>query len=126
MPQPNVSPKSTAPDPQSMNPQTAGEYAERGWLYYSKDDYTKAEADFRKALETEPKNADTLFALALNFKASGSPQQAIHTFEEVITALPAVEDSTRAHMLERLVHGHINQLKQGDWNLEKEIWHRKS
>ena len=39
----------------------------------------------------------------------------------LITALPDVK-TAKYDMLRRLALGHVNEMTQGDWNLEKEIW----
>ncbi len=41
-------------------PLTKDALIESGWHHYSKKEYYRAEADFQKALETNPDNADTL------------------------------------------------------------------
>ncbi len=111
--------KSVEPtDPSS--PRSADELVESGWSHYSKKEYYRAEADFQKALEMTPNNADTMYALAMTQQASGRPQDAIHTFEKVIQLLEATkeENPVRALMLTRLSHGHINRIKTGDWKLD--------
>ena len=100
-------------------PQTSEDYIERGWRHYSKKEFYRAEADFRKALEMNADPIDTLYALGMTLQASGRPPEAIQAFEKVIellqTAAPA--DNARTLMLSRLSHGHINRMKTGDWNL---------
>ena len=113
----------STPDPKKMNPQDNEELVQRGWLYYGKQNYDKALDDFSKALIKDPENPDIIYALGLAYKASGSAQKAIETFEKALLQLDKYQDAVEARMLLRLIHGHINQLKIGDWNLEKEIWH---
>lgn len=113
----------SAPDPDKINPKDIGELVQRGWLYYGNQKYDQALDDFSKALIKEPDNPDIIYALGITYKASGSAQKAIETFEKALLHLDKYQDAVEARMLLRLIHGHINQLKNGDWNLEKEIWH---
>jgi tetratricopeptide (TPR) repeat protein len=113
----------SAPDPDKMDPKDNEGLVQRGWLYYSKQSFNQALDDFSNALNKDPDNPDTIYALGLAYKASGAAQKAIETFEKVLLHLDKYQDAVEARMLLRLVHGHINQLKDGDWNLEKEIWH---
>jgi tetratricopeptide (TPR) repeat protein len=110
-------------DPEKMDPKDTQELVQRGWLFYGKQYYDKAIDDFSSALLKDPDNPDTIYALGLAYKTSGYSQKAIDTFEKVLLYLDKYQDAVEARMLLRLVHGHINQLKSGDWNLEKEIWH---
>jgi tetratricopeptide (TPR) repeat protein len=110
-------------DPEKMNPQTNEELVQRGWSFYGKQNYAKALDDFSNSLIKDPDNPEIIFALGLAYKASGSAQKAIETFEKVLLHMDHYQDPVEARMLLRLIHGHINQLKNGDWNLEKEIWH---
>ena len=116
--------KSSAPiETQSPieNPQTAEEFAERGWFNYSKKSYEKAETDFRRSLDQSPDNADVMYALGLNLAAAGKSQEAISTFEDVIEFLDdRITDETRVryYMLIRLSRGHINRIKTGEWRLD--------
>ena len=113
----------SAPDPEKMDVQNNDQLVQRGWLYYGIQKYDKAVDDFSKALLKDPDNPDIYYALGLTYKASGSAQAAIETFEKVLLYMDHYQDPVEARMLQRLIHGHINQLKNGDWNLEKEIWH---
>lgn len=99
---------------------TADELVESGWDHYSKKEFFKAEADFKKALEDTPDNADTMYALAMTQQASGQTPEAIQSFENVILLLEKTKDKepVRALMLTRLAHGHISRMKTGDWKLE--------
>ncbi len=111
------------PDPEKINPKDNAELIQRGWLFFGQKNYSKALNDFSAALNHEPDNPDLLFALGLTYKSMGAVQNAVETFEKVLLHLDQYADAVEARMLLRMVHGHINQLKNGDWNLEKEIWH---
>jgi uncharacterized protein HemY len=105
--------------PESLNPQSAQDFTSRGWLYYGQQDYSKAQGDFRRALDMKPDDADTLYALGLSLAAGGDPVEAERVFEKTLLVLDAVSDHVRASMLRRLVNGHINRIRTGDWNLER-------
>ncbi len=110
------------PDPASLTPQTPADFSRRGWLYYGRKEFARAEADFVTALEQEPDNPEFLYALGLTLKAAGSLDKALQKFEYALQMVNTVSDPVRAQVLHRLILGHINQIKTGDWNLEKEIW----
>ena len=103
------------------NPQTAEEFAERGWSNYSRKSFEQAEMDFRRSLDLNPDNPDAMYALGLNLAAAGKSQEAISTFEDVIEYLNnRITDETRVryYMLIRLSRGHINRIKTGEWRLD--------
>jgi len=112
-------------DPTSIDPQSPKDYIYRGWLYLYRRAYEKAEDDFSLAYSMEPDNLDTLFALGIALKLVGKSELAVKTFEQVIHFAEGVEDRTRSNMLKRLAKGHIQHIKIGDWDLEKELWKTK-
>lgn len=112
------------PDPATMQVKTASEYSSRGWLNFSKQNYQKAVEDFRHALEEEKNEIDVWYGLGLSLKASGSIDEAVDAFNKVLGLLRLIKEKQRANILERLAKGQINQIKTGDWNLEKEVWKR--
>ena len=112
------------PDPTTMSAQTAFEYASRGWLFYSHKKFGKAVDDFRHGLEKEKNEIDTWYGLGLSLKAAGSGGEAVEAFSKVLALIVSLEDKQRANVLGRLAKGQINQIKTGDWNLEKEVWKR--
>jgi tetratricopeptide (TPR) repeat protein len=117
------------PDP-TTNPtqsKTYEDYYREGWsLHGSKKDEDAAEENFRKAIALNPKSVDAYYGLGLVLKTQDRRQEAIAAFQQVVDLLDAntVEDRNRSQMLHRLSIGHINKLKTGDWDLEKEIWKR--
>ena len=116
--------ESVVPDPAAMIAKTAKEYASRGWLFYSHQKYEKAVDDFRHVLEEDKNQIDTWYGLGLSLKAAGSASEAAEAFSKVLGLIGTLEDKQRANVLGRLVKGQINQIKTGDWNLEKEVWKR--
>lgn len=116
----------TVPNPESIHPTKASDYVRRAWLFYSNHDYGKSIDDYYKALESDPDNVDTVFGLGLALKADGKKEKAVESFEKALTLIDKLEDHVRARMLKRLIIGHINQIRSGDWNLEKELWQTKN
>jgi len=110
------------PEPETMSPQTNEEYLERGWLYFSKQKYELAEADIQLVLQSDPHNVDALYVLGLTLKAAGKSQQAMDAFTKIDEMISYVDDHQRAIIISRLAHGQVNQIRSGNWDLEKEIW----
>jgi tetratricopeptide (TPR) repeat protein len=111
----------------SVQGKTFDDYIREGWmLHSSKKDDDAAEENFRQAITLNPKSVDAYYGLGLVLKAQDRRQDAIIAFQQVVDFLDAstVEDRSRSQMLHRLAIGHMNYLKTGDWNLEKEIWKR--
>jgi tetratricopeptide (TPR) repeat protein len=111
----------------SIQGKTYEDYYREGWtLHGSKKDEDAAEENFRQAIALSPKSVDAYYGLGLVLKAQDRRQEAIQAFQKVLDLLSAntVEDRIRSQMLHRLSIGHINQMKTGDWDLEKEIWKR--
>lgn len=104
----------------------AKELQQQGWSFFTKGEHEAAEEYFRNAARLDPMSVDAKFSLGLVLKAQDRRKETIETFEQVISLLSAenVQDVTRRSLLRRLALGHINQVRDGDWNLEKEIWHR--
>jgi tetratricopeptide (TPR) repeat protein len=116
-------------DPDEMpEPKDIETYMRRGWAYHSRDLESKAEADFRRALDLDPESVDANFVLGLVLKAKGEVEEAVQQFDKTVRLLEAgkLDNKARTEMLRRLSLGHINELKSGDWDLEKEVWRRKS
>jgi tetratricopeptide (TPR) repeat protein len=114
-------------EPDEMpQPTNLEEYMRRGWAYHTHQREREAEDDFRKALELNADAVDTLYVLGLVLKAQNRNKEAVESFNRVVELLKAgiLEDKIRAEMLRRLSLGHISELTEGDWNLEKEVWQR--
>ena len=103
------------------NGTSEAEFVESGWSHYSQKEYFRAESDFKKALDINPNNVDTQYALAMTLMASARQQEAVQAFEKVMRMLQNAEgtDFVRAHMLSRLAQGHINRIQTGDWGIFK-------
>jgi tetratricopeptide (TPR) repeat protein len=112
-------------DPQSLPaPETADDFICRGMLFYARRQYELAADDVRKAIALDPRHEDAYFSLGMVQKAMRNNQDAIEAFRQVILLLQTNSSDTHARkeMLRRLALGHINEITDGDWNLEKEIW----
>jgi tetratricopeptide (TPR) repeat protein len=117
-----------SPDPHRYpEAMTLEDYMRRGWSYYSQKMGPEAEANFKEALALDAQNVDANYSLGLVMKAQGMNDKAVEYFQTAreLIEMGLVPDKTRAEMLRRLSSGHINELTEGDWKLEEEIWHYK-
>lgn len=117
--------KAIVQDPSSMqNLTTAEGYLKRGMAFYARQQYENAENDLRTALSMNDGLIDAYYSLGMVLKAASKREEAVLAFEKVLTMLNQgrVKNSDQLAMLRRLAKGHINMIKTGDWNLEKEIW----
>ncbi len=98
----------------------------QGWIEHSSNSNENAEMSFRKAITLDPKSIEAFYGLALVLKAQKRKKEAIQVFEQALSFLEEkiLNDPSRRSMLKRIISGHINFMKDGDWNLEKEIWQR--
>ena len=119
--------KSLPVDPASMGePKTVDEFQKRGMAYYARKQFAEAEADLKKAISLDSNSIDSFYSLGMVLKANNCKDEAVAAFKKVIDLIHARSgpSETRYDMLRRLALGHVNELTQGDWNLEKEIWKR--
>jgi tetratricopeptide (TPR) repeat protein len=117
--------KSVPMDPASVNdPSTASEYHRRGVAYYARKQYDSAIEDLKKATILEGNMVDAFYSLGMVYKAMNRKEEAVENFQKVVELIAAEGQTGKvsADMLRRLALGHMNELTQGDWNLEKEIW----
>jgi tetratricopeptide (TPR) repeat protein len=117
--------KSIPIDPSSMTePTTSEDFLKRGMAFYARKQYDAAEGDLKKSISLDSNNLDAYYSQGMVQKALGDKEDAIGSFTrvlELISANPAPSNS-KYDMLRRLALGHVNEITQGDWNLEKEIW----
>ena len=119
--------KSVPIDPASIsNPSTVEDFVKRGMAYYARKQLPEAEADLKKAVSMNGNNIDSYYSLGMVLKAMNRRDEAVAAFNQAISLIHARPDSKviKFDMLRRLALGHINEMTQGDWNLEKEIWKR--
>ncbi len=117
--------KSLPIDPSSIaDPVSADEFQQRGMAYYARKQFEPAESDLKKAIGLDSNHIDSYYSLGMVYKASKQTDEGITAFRKVIELIKANSEtsSVRFDMLRRLALGHINEMSQGDWNLEKEIW----
>jgi tetratricopeptide (TPR) repeat protein len=112
----------------SGTPKSADDYLQLGWYQHAKDKlHAAAEESFRQAAVLKPNMVEAHYGLGLALKALGRPQEASVEFQKVVDLIESggIDDPTRSAILRRMAIGHINQMRSGDWNLEKELWQRK-
>ena len=117
--------KSITVDPSTMrNLKSGEEYLKRGFAYYARKQYENAENDLRAALAMDVDPVEAYYCLGMVFKAASKTEEAIQCFEKVLDLLSQsrMKNYDRQAMLRRLARGHVNFMKTGDWNLEKEMW----
>jgi tetratricopeptide (TPR) repeat protein len=117
--------KSKSIDPANIaEPTTADEYQRRGMAYYARKDFNAAEADLKKAISIDANHLDSYYSLGMVLKAADRKDDAVEAFNMVINLISNIPGSNtvKFDMLRKLALGHINEITQGDWNLEKEIW----
>ena len=119
--------KSVPLDPASFdNPTSADQFQKRGMAYYARQNYSEAEVDLKKAASMDGDNIDVFYSLGMVLKAANRKDEAVVAFKQALSLINARTDvnKTKYDMLRKLALGHINEITQGDWNLEKEIWKR--
>jgi tetratricopeptide (TPR) repeat protein len=117
--------KSVPMDPSSMGePTSADEFQRRGMAFYARKQFEAAESDLKKAISLDSNHIDSYYSLGMVFKAVDRNEEAIAAFNQVLNLIGKNSslDKTKYDMLRRLALGHVNEMTQGDWNLEKEIW----
>jgi tetratricopeptide (TPR) repeat protein len=119
--------KSVPIDPTSIaEPTTVDDYQRRGMAYYARKQFPEAEADLKKAISLDPKSIDSFYSLGMVYKAMGKDDDAVSAFKQVVNLITERSDAStvKNDMLRKLALGHMNEITNGDWNLEKEIWKR--
>lgn len=107
----------------SAEPQSAAAQSNLGWGYYGKGHFEQAVAQFEKVLAIDPNNFDALFGSGLAHRRHNNSQAALAAFKRAQTVAEGMENSSRSHMLLRMVHAQINYLTSGDWKIGAELWH---
>ena len=118
---------STEMDPDEMvEPSNVAEFIERGMVFYARKRYGEAEKDLRAAIALDPKSIDAYYSLGMILKARQENEKSVSAFQYAIDLLKSHtgDSDPRIEMLRRLAMAHINEITQGDWDLEKEIWRR--
>ncbi len=108
-------------------PTTANEYQRRGMAYYARKQFDDAERELQKAISLDNSHLDSYYCLGMVYKAIGRKEESTKSFTRALSLISSDTSlkTTQIDMLRRLAKGHINEMNQGDWNLEKEIWKHK-
>ena len=109
----------------TANPANAQAQANLGWGHYSRDNLDEAMRQFEKALQLNRDNIDAQYGLSLALKKAGKTDLAVAALERAAELASKIEDRERQQMLLRLLHGHVNVIKTGDWKIGSELWHKK-
>jgi tetratricopeptide (TPR) repeat protein len=102
----------------AANPTSAEAHCNLGMGYYGDKRYEEAIKEFEAALKLDRNFLDAHYGLALALKASGEKKEAIAAFEKAATQADKLDDHVRGTMLNRLIEGHITDLKTGEWSKE--------
>jgi tetratricopeptide (TPR) repeat protein len=105
-------------------PQDAEATLRAGWAMYAAGAQAEAEEWFALTATLAPTDVEGVYGLGMTRRASGNTQAAIEAFEKTVRLAERLGDRTRAQLIQRLAKGHINYLRSGDWNLEREVWRR--
>lgn len=108
----------------AANPSNAQAQANLGWGHYSRDHLDEAMRQFEKALLLNRDNIDAQYGMSLALKKAGKTEQAVAALERAAELASKIEERERQQMLLRLIHGHINSIKIGDWKIGSELWHK--
>lgn len=106
---------SKIPDPKEIQANSKSEFVQRGWLYFNQNIFYEATADFRRALELDTQDINTLYALGLSLKALGEKEEAKGIFRQVIEQSKVLDRTDRSQILKSLALGQWNQIEKGTW-----------
>ncbi len=107
-----------------VNPQDAQAAIGLAWALYAAGDYEESEAAFSQAGMLDPGDVEPAYGLGMTRRQRDDKQGAIDAFEKAMRLADRLQDRTRAQLLQRLAKGHVNFLRGGDWDLEREVWRR--
>lgn len=100
----------------STIPRTADEFLQRGWTLHVQGDYTRSEADFRKALDMDANSPEATYAIGMSLKIQGKQQESVEFFKKTIELVDAgnlSDDPGRATMLRHMSQSHIVLMEKG-------------
>jgi Tfp pilus assembly protein PilF len=121
--------KSLPYDPANMaEPSDGKEFTRRGIAFYARGEYQSAAIDLDRAVAIDSSNIDSYYALGMVCKAMKLKEKSVYAFTKVLELINVQPEAgkVRNAMLRRMALGHINVITLGDWNLESEIWQRKT
>ena len=86
-----------------LEPTNAAALAGRGACYLEISEYPLAEANFRAALDSDPKNPEALFGMAETYRYMGKKSEAVTFYERFIAVHPDGDDAVAArHAISQL------------------------
>ena len=95
-----------------------------GWVAYGKGDYQEAVKQFDQLIMQNKNDVDLYYGLGLAHKKMKNTAKSIEAFTQAANLAATIADKEKSSMLTRLLHGHINFMKAGDWKIGDELWHR--
>jgi len=95
-----------------------------GWVAYGKGDYQEAVKQFGQLIMQNKNDLDSYYGLGLAHKKLKNTAKSIEAFTQAAALAATVEDPEKSGMLTRLLHGHLNFMKAGDWKIGDELWRK--
>lgn len=98
----------------TIQPSTAKEYIERGWILHARKEYPASEKDFRQAVALDSQSPEPTYGLGLSLKMQRRMQEALQLFERTLNLMnmgALKNNPIRAAMLRRLTEAHIMLLQ---------------
>ena len=98
------------------DPTTADDFLQRGWTSHVQGDHTRAEADFRKALDMNADSPEATYAIGMSLKIQGKQKESVEYFQKTIELVKAGhlnDDPGRATMLRHMSESHIVLMESG-------------
>jgi len=108
--------KQDPPVEPGVDPKTADDFLQRGWTLHVQGDYTRAEADFRKALDMNADAPEATYALGMSLKIQGKQKESVEYFQKTIELVEAGhlnDDPGRGTMLRHMSESHIVLMESG-------------
>jgi len=94
------------------------------WALYAEREFAEAATSFGQCASLSAEDPEGSYGLGMALRAQGKREAAVAAFQEAGRMAERLSDKTRAQMLHRLAIAHVHYLREGDWNLEKEVWRR--
>lgn len=95
-----------------------------GWVAYGKGDYQEAIKQFDQLVMQNKNDLDAYYGLGLAHKQLKNTAKSIEAFTQAAALAAANDDREKSSMLTRLLHGHLNFMKSGDWKIGDELWRK--
>lgn len=95
-----------------------------GWVAYGKGDYQEAVKQFDQLVAQNKNDIDSYYGLGLAQKKLKNTAKSIEAFTQADALAAIIEDKEKSAMLTRLLHGHLNFMKAGDWKIGDELWRK--